>query len=113
MGNGRATALRFAQEGAKVMSVDRALALAEETAKLVREAGGDCFAFEADVTRETDLAAMVADPRDLVSPRPLDPDDAQRRLTVLEKYRKGETTVAEKAASQSGAVTAVAQGGGM
>ena len=31
------------------------------------------------------LAAMVADPRDLVSPRPLDPDDAQRRLTVLDK----------------------------
>jgi pilus assembly protein CpaD len=62
---------------------------------------------------QKNLAAMVADPRDLVSPRPLDPDDAQRRLTVLEKYRKGETTVAEKAASQSGAVTAVAQGGGM
>ena len=40
MGNGRATALRFAQEGAKVMAVDRGLALAEETAALVRKAGG-------------------------------------------------------------------------
>ena len=60
MGNGRATALRFAQEGAKVMAVDRALALAEETAALVRQAGGDCFAYEADVTHEAALAAMIA-----------------------------------------------------
>jgi len=61
MGNGRATCLRFAQEGAKVMAVDRELALAEETAALVREAGGDCFAFEADVTREAAMAAMIAE----------------------------------------------------
>jgi len=60
MGNGRATALRLAQEGAKVMAVDRTLALAEETAALVRQAGGDCFAFEADVTREAAMAAMIA-----------------------------------------------------
>jgi pilus assembly protein CpaD len=57
------------------------------------------------------LAAMVADPRDLVSPKPLDPNDAQRRLTVLEKYRKGETTVTTKAAEQSGAISQVAGGG--
>ena len=31
MGNGRATALRFGQEGAKVMAVDRDLLSAEET----------------------------------------------------------------------------------
>src|SRR6267143_1077743 len=61
MGNGRATALRFAQEGAKVMSVDRELRLAEETAAMVRHAGGDCFAFEADVTRESAMAAMIAE----------------------------------------------------
>jgi pilus assembly protein CpaD len=58
------------------------------------------------------LAAMVADPRDLVSPKPLDPNDAQRRLTVLEKYRKGETTVAAKAAEQSGQISQVGGGGG-
>ena len=58
------------------------------------------------------LAAMVADPRDLVSPKPLDPNDAQRRLTVLEKYRKGETTVATKAAEQSGSISQVGGGGG-
>jgi len=61
MGNGRATALRFAQEGARIMAVDRQLALAEETAALVRKEGGECFAFEADVTKEAGMAAMVAE----------------------------------------------------
>jgi NAD(P)-dependent dehydrogenase (short-subunit alcohol dehydrogenase family) len=59
MGNGRATVLRFAQEGASVMAVDNNLASAEETAAMVRQAGGACVAFEADVTREATLAAMV------------------------------------------------------
>jgi NAD(P)-dependent dehydrogenase (short-subunit alcohol dehydrogenase family) len=54
MGNGRATALRFAQEGAKVLAVDRNFASAEETAKLA-----GCVAFEADVTRESSLAAAI------------------------------------------------------
>jgi pilus assembly protein CpaD len=58
------------------------------------------------------LAAQVADPRDLVSPWPLDPDDSTRRLTVLDKYRKGESTISEKTAAQSGAVSTVAAGGG-
>lgn len=59
------------------------------------------------------LAAMVSDPRDLVTPKPLGPQDAQRRLTILDKYRKGDSTVATKAAEQSGAVSnAVPSGGG-
>jgi len=58
------------------------------------------------------LAAMVADPRDLVSPKPLGPNDAQRRLTVLEKFRKGETTVTTKTAAQSGSISQVGGGGG-
>jgi NAD(P)-dependent dehydrogenase (short-subunit alcohol dehydrogenase family) len=61
MGNGRATALRFAQEGAKIMAVDRELALAEETAAIVKKEGGSCFAFEADVTKEAAMAAMIAE----------------------------------------------------
>lgn len=56
MGNGRATAIRFVQEGAKVLAVDRDLASAEETAK---KAGGECVAFEADVTKEATLAAAI------------------------------------------------------
>jgi len=61
MGNGRATVLRFAQEGAKVLAVDNNFASAEETAVLARQAGGggECVAFEADVTREATLKAMV------------------------------------------------------
>ncbi len=57
------------------------------------------------------LAVMVADPHDLVQPKTLEPGDAQRSLTVLEKYRQGDTTVANKSAEQSGAVSSVATGG--
>src|SRR5262249_2754433 len=42
MGNGRATCLRFAQEGAKILAVDNRLASAEETATLVTKEGGAC-----------------------------------------------------------------------
>jgi len=59
MGNGRATVLRFVQEGAKVLAVDNNLASAEETAAMARQTGGECVAFEADVTREATLKAMV------------------------------------------------------
>ena len=60
MGNGRATVLRFAQEGARVMAVDRNLASAEETAAMVRKAGGECVSVAADVTQEPTLQAAVA-----------------------------------------------------
>ena len=60
MGNGRATVLRFVQEGATVMAVDRDLASAEETVAMARQHGNRCIAFEADVTKESTLAAMVA-----------------------------------------------------
>ena len=60
LGNGRATALRFAREGAKVVAVDRDLESAEQTSAMVRADGGDCLAFEADVTDEATLAAAVS-----------------------------------------------------
>jgi NAD(P)-dependent dehydrogenase (short-subunit alcohol dehydrogenase family) len=59
IGNGRATVLRFAQEGAKVLAVDNRLTSAEDTVAMARQSGGECAAFEADVTKETTLAAMV------------------------------------------------------
>src|SRR6516162_1303433 len=59
MGNGRATVLRFAQEGAKVLAVDNKLASAEDTVAMARQSGGECVAFEADVTKEATLAAMI------------------------------------------------------
>src|SRR5262245_56397827 len=62
MGNGRATVLRFAQEGAKVLAVDNRLASAEETAAMVAQGRvGECVPFEADVTREATLAAAMAE----------------------------------------------------
>jgi NAD(P)-dependent dehydrogenase (short-subunit alcohol dehydrogenase family) len=60
MGNGRATALLFAREGAKVLSVDRDAASAEETAALAnKEAKGSSVAFKGDVVREADMKAAV------------------------------------------------------
>jgi NAD(P)-dependent dehydrogenase (short-subunit alcohol dehydrogenase family) len=59
MGNGRATVLRFAEEGAKVLAVDNNLASAEETVAMARQSRGDCVAYQADVTKEATLAAMV------------------------------------------------------
>lgn len=61
MGNGRATALLFAREGARVLAVDRDRESAEETARLIRDAGGESAAFEADVTVEASLEAAIAD----------------------------------------------------
>src|SRR6266478_8126142 len=59
MGNGRATTLRFAREGAKILAVDRSLASATETAELVAGEGGECVPFAADVTQERTLAEAI------------------------------------------------------
>ena len=60
IGNGRATAMLFAREGAKVLAVDRHLESAQETVDLILEEGGEAAAHAADVTIETDMADMVA-----------------------------------------------------
>lgn len=59
MGNGRATTLRFAREGAQIMAIDRERAAAEETADMAADSGAECIAWQADVTREATLAEAV------------------------------------------------------
>src|SRR5260370_299086 len=61
MGNGRATALTFAREGAKVLCVDHNLASAEETVAMIEQSQGTAVAFKADVTKDAEIKAMVAD----------------------------------------------------
>ena len=61
MGNGRATVLRFVEEGARVLAVDNKLSSAEETVAMARaKSSAECAAFEADVCKESTLAAMAA-----------------------------------------------------
>jgi NAD(P)-dependent dehydrogenase (short-subunit alcohol dehydrogenase family) len=60
VGNGRAIALTFAREGAEILCVDRVAARAEETAAMIAEAGGRGFAHAADITRLSDIEALVA-----------------------------------------------------
>jgi pilus assembly protein CpaD len=55
------------------------------------------------------IAAMVADPRDLVAPDTSGQADAQRRLTILERYRAGEPTAAQRTDAQSAGVSTVGQ----
>ena len=59
-GNGKATAVTFAREGAQVFCVDRNGAAAEETVKIITAEGGKATAFTADVSRAGDVEAMVA-----------------------------------------------------
>jgi NAD(P)-dependent dehydrogenase (short-subunit alcohol dehydrogenase family) len=60
MGNGRATAIRFAEEGARVMVADSNLAAAEATVTLIKEAGGDAIACHVDVRDDEMIRAMIA-----------------------------------------------------
>jgi NAD(P)-dependent dehydrogenase (short-subunit alcohol dehydrogenase family) len=61
IGNGRAMAILFAQEGAEVLCVDKRLASAEETAGMIEANGGVAYAFEADVTRAEDCRNIVVE----------------------------------------------------
>src|ERR1700738_1702148 len=61
IGNGRATALTFAREGAHVMCVDHNLASAQETVDMIGAKGGTAVAFRADVTKQAEIKAMVSD----------------------------------------------------
>jgi NAD(P)-dependent dehydrogenase (short-subunit alcohol dehydrogenase family) len=59
IGNGRATAVLFAREGASVLLVDHNGASARETLALIEREGGRASVFEGDVTSEATCQAMA------------------------------------------------------
>ena len=59
LGNGKATAILFAREGARVLCVDIRKEAAEETVGIIRAEGGQAKPYAADVTRADDCRAMA------------------------------------------------------
>ena len=58
-GNGKATAVLYAREGAKVIAIDKNLAAAEETRDIILREGNECIATEADVSLAGEVEAAV------------------------------------------------------
>ncbi|WP_193197950.1 SDR family oxidoreductase [Nostoc sp. MG11] len=58
-GIGRATAIAYAQQQAKVVVVGRRIDKGEKTVRLIKEAGGEAIFVQSDVTKEADVKAMV------------------------------------------------------
>lgn len=58
-GNGKAAAVLYAREGAKVFAMDRHPEAAEETCQLILSEGGICEIFQGDVTKSEDCAAVA------------------------------------------------------
>ena len=58
-GNGKAAAVLYAREGAKIFAVDRRIQAAQETQSIIRGEGGECEAYAADVSSSEEVAGMV------------------------------------------------------
>lgn len=58
---------------------------------------------------QRNLAAMIANPRDLIKPYDHTPRSSERRDVIWDKYVKGETTAADKSDDEKGTVSDVAQ----
>ncbi len=59
IGNGRATAIRFAQEGATVLCIDINEQWAQDTVDMIEAEGGKASALKADITDETQCKAIA------------------------------------------------------
>ena len=58
-GNGKAAAVLFAREGARVFAVDVNLGAAQETLAIVEREGGECTAYQTAVSRSEEIEGMV------------------------------------------------------
>ncbi len=58
-GNGKAAAVLYAREGAKVMAVDVNISAAEETKAIIDSEGGECIVQQADVSRAEDVESII------------------------------------------------------
>ena len=59
IGNGKATSILFAREGAKVLLVDADISRARETLTIIEDEGGNADVFQADVTQIGDSENIV------------------------------------------------------
>jgi NAD(P)-dependent dehydrogenase (short-subunit alcohol dehydrogenase family) len=59
MGNGKASSILYAREGGRMLLVDRDLAAAEETRRLIAEEDGHALAFACDVTSSSECQRMA------------------------------------------------------
>ncbi len=60
-GIGKAIALRFGQEGARVVVAARRIALCEQTVTQIREQGGEAFAIQTDVADERQVERLISE----------------------------------------------------
>lgn len=58
-GNGRAAAMTYARNGARVAVADRDLSAAEATCEIIQSEGGTAFALRADIASDADCHAMA------------------------------------------------------
>ena len=58
-GNGKAAAVAYAREGAKVVAVDMNLERAQETESIILKEGGQCTSLAGDVSLESDVRQIA------------------------------------------------------